>query len=105
MKSIYERLFQKMEKVRKMNDEELLYLKFKKRFSTQQLLKRFPYEKKRIAEVALLDVSDRLLYKIVKGEKILSRLTRLKKKFHQIDNITKTWEAIQLRKVEKGERR
>ena len=74
------------EGMRKMNDLELLYLKFQKRFSTQKLLRRFPYEKKRIAEVALLDVNSRLLHQLIKEKKTFGRLKVLKRKFLQIQN-------------------
>lgn len=66
-----------------MNDSELLYLKFKKRYSTQQLLTRFPRQKKRIMEVALLDVNDRTLRKIIHGRKIFRRLRELKRALHE----------------------
>lgn len=71
------------EMITMMNDSELLYLKFKKRFSTQQLLTRFPRQKKRIMEVALLDVNNRTLRKIIHGRKIFRRLRQLKRELHK----------------------
>ncbi len=73
-------------RVIEMNDQEILYLKFQKRCSTQQLLRRFPRQKRRIAEVALLDLSVRRLHRVIQpGQKgIWARLRALKKKFRQL---------------------
>ncbi|MBI3314229.1 MAG: hypothetical protein HYZ83_08350 [Candidatus Omnitrophica bacterium] len=81
-----------------MKDSELLYLKFQKRFSTQKLLKRFPREKKRIVEVALLDVNQRLLREIIKEQKMFYRLGMLRRKFHRMRRLLKekgTWRRWQ----------
>lgn len=71
------------EMIPKMNDSELLYLKFKKRYSTQQLLTRFPRQKKRIMEVALLDVNNRTLREIIHEKKVFRRLRQLKRELHK----------------------
>ena len=96
--------FQKVfEEVGKMKDSELLYLKFKKRFSTQTLLRRFPRETKRIAEVALLDVNERLLHEIVKEEKVFFRLKLLRKKFQCLQE-QGLREVRSLEKISEGRR-
>ena len=67
-----------------MSDYELLYLKFKKRFSTQQLISRLPRQKKRITEVALLDVNGRVLHKLIHQKAVWNRLHVLKKKYRRL---------------------
>ena len=71
-------------RVIKMNDQELLYLKFQRRFSTQQLLTRFPRQRKRIVEVALLDVNVRRLHELINQKRVWDRLKALRKKFREM---------------------
>ena len=64
-----------------MTYQRLFYLKYKKGISTCELIERFPQEAYRVSEVALLDVPDATLKEIIREEKALSRLMRLKKKY------------------------
>lgn len=64
-----------------MTYEEIIYLKYKKGFSTYQLFRLYPHDRDRVQEIALLDLSTDTLKDILKEEKVLSRLLRLKKKF------------------------
>ena len=72
------------ERVIEMNDLGLLYLKFQRRLSTQQLLIRFPRLRKRIVEVALLEVNARRLQKLLHEKRVWSRLRVLKKKYRAL---------------------
>ena len=67
-----------------MDDYELLSMKFTKRFSTQELLSRLPRLKKRIAEMALLDINGRVLRKLVLQKRVLDHLRVLKKEYRKI---------------------
>ena len=73
-----------LERVIKMNDRELLYLKFRKQFSTHTLLVRFPRQRKRIIEVALLEINARRLQKLIHEKKVWARLRVLKKKYREL---------------------
>ena len=73
-----------VERVNKMNDRELLYWKFQRRFSTQQLLTRFPLQRKQIAEVALLDLNFRTLHKLIHQKGLWVRIQKLKKQYREI---------------------
>jgi len=64
-----------------MTYQELINLKFKKGISTYELVCRFPKEIKRVSEVALLDVPEQTLKKVVSGKKTLNRIMDLKKRF------------------------
>ena len=64
-----------------MTYEKLFDLKFKKRLSTQELVCRYPSEIQRVSEIALLDIPEATLRKILKEKKIFERLVDLKKKF------------------------
>lgn len=64
-----------------MTYQELFDLKFKKGLSTYELVRRYPEEIERVNEVALLDVPEATLREIIREEKILTRLMRLKRKF------------------------
>lgn len=63
-----------------MTYRELFNLKFKKGFSTYELVRRYPEEIHRVSEIALLDVPEQTLRKILREEKIFNRLIRLKRK-------------------------
>ena len=65
----------------KANYQTLFDLKFKKRVSTYELVRKFPNEIGRVSEVALLDVPETVLREVVKEAKQFGRLMRLKKKF------------------------
>ncbi len=65
-------------------EKELIYLKFQRRFSTLTLLKRFPWEKKRIAEIALLDVNPQARLQLIASQKIKDHLKVLERKLRNI---------------------
>ncbi len=86
--------------MKRINDWDLLYLKYGKRFSTQSLLRHFPREKKRIEMIALLDIREPVLHEIIKQEsKMLSRLQCLKKKLQRFR------EQQRLEQFDEGERK
>lgn len=64
-----------------MTYEELFTLKFKKGFSTYELVRRFPEDVERVSELALLDVPEAILRQILGEEEAFNRLMKLKKKF------------------------
>ena len=64
-----------------MNYEKLFDLKFKKRLSTYELLRRFPNAMGQVADVALMDVPEPTLKEIVVEEKDFERLMKLKQRF------------------------
>ena len=64
-----------------MTYQMLFELKFKEGVSTVELVKRYPQAVDRVSEIALLEVPLETLREIVKEEKKLNRLMRLKKKF------------------------
>ena len=63
-----------------MTYKRIVYLKFRKKVPTQELLKRYP-DSRRVQEIAMLDIPDDLLKKIVAEEKAFNRLMRLKRRF------------------------
>lgn len=65
----------------RMTYEMLFDLKFREGLSTFELVKRFPHEISRVSEIALLEVPEKTLKQIVKEEKELKRLLRLKRRF------------------------
>lgn len=64
-----------------MTYEKLFALKYKDGVSTSELTRRFPEEIKRVSEIALLDIPESMLKRIIREEKTFHRLIRLKKKF------------------------
>lgn len=64
-----------------MTYDQLFQLKFREGISTYELVKRYPADIQRVSEMALLEVPEETLKEIVKEEKILSRLKRLKRRF------------------------
>jgi hypothetical protein len=64
-----------------MTYEKLFELKYKKRLSTYELLRRFPDATEQVADVALMDVPEPTLKEIMVEEKEYHRLMRLKKRF------------------------
>jgi hypothetical protein len=64
-----------------MDYERIFYLKFKKRLSTYELLRRFPTAMQQVADVALMDVPETTLKEIMVEEKDYLRLKRLKQQF------------------------
>lgn len=69
-----------VEGVMEMKVQELLYLKFQRRVSTLDLLRRYPREKRQIRELALLDVDEAALRQILGRRKTLRRLARLRRR-------------------------
>jgi hypothetical protein len=64
-----------------MTYETLFDLKFREGLSTFELAKRFPHQISRVSEIALLEIPEDTLRKVVKESKELNRLLRLKRKF------------------------
>jgi len=64
-----------------MTYQTLFNLKYKKGLSTYELIQRFPGQVIRVSEVALLDIPEGTLREIIREEKIINRLIRLKRKF------------------------
>jgi len=63
-----------------MTYQRLYDLKFRKGVSTYELMRRYPRHIKRVSEVALLDIPDATLREIIREEKTLCRLMRLKRR-------------------------
>lgn len=61
--------------------EKLFDLKYRQGIPTNELAHRFPEHIHRINEVALLDIPENTLRKLVQEKRILERLISLKKKF------------------------
>lgn len=59
----------------------LFDLKFREGLSTCELAKKFPGDIGRVSEIALLEVPENTLKEIVKEERELKRLLKLKKRF------------------------
>ena len=78
-----------VERMIQMNDRELLYLKFEKRFSTQKLLACFPRQRKRIIEVALLEINARRLQKLIHEKEVWARLRALRKQYRELQQQNK----------------
>src|SRR3989338_6995780 len=65
----------------KMTYREIFDLKFKKGYSTNQLLRRFPKDNGKVTEIALLQLPDQILKKMVAEEERLIRILFLKRRF------------------------
>ena len=64
-----------------MTYEQLFKLKYKKRLTTYELVRRYPRSIREVSEVALLDVPEETLQTVLQEEKTLKRVQALKKKF------------------------
>lgn len=64
--------------------EEIFELKYLKGVSTQELLRQYPEEARRVNEVALLDIPEDLLRDMIQESDVLFRLIALKRKFKEI---------------------
>ncbi len=64
-----------------MTYERIFELKFKKGFSTSELMQRFPEEADKVREIALLHVPIPLLREMVAEADLLKRIIYLKRKF------------------------
>jgi len=68
------------------NTEEMTYekiydLKFRKGFSTTELMERFPDEADKVREIALLEIPDALLKKTVPQGALREKILSLKRRF------------------------
>jgi len=66
-----------------MTYRQIFNLKYKKGYSTGELMRRFPDEIERVSEVALLDIPEDTLREIVREEEKLKRLLSLRKRLGQ----------------------
>lgn len=66
-----------------MSYQKLFELKFKKGYSTNALIKRFPREATKIREIALLQLPNTLLKETIAETGLLEKILLLKKKFLQ----------------------
>lgn len=64
-----------------MTYEKLFYLKYFKGISTYDLASQYPQDILRVSEVAMAEIPEDTLRSIVKEEKALNRLMRLKRKY------------------------
>ena len=64
-----------------MTYEKIFDLKFKKGYSTNELIEKFPAEADKVREIALLHLSTPLLKKMVSEDWLLEKLLNLKRKF------------------------
>ena len=64
-----------------MTYQKICYLKFKMKIPTQELLRKYPEDRNRVREVALLEVPAEMLREIVREEKAFEKLMRLKRRF------------------------
>jgi|GEM_PF-863754 len=61
-----------------MTYRRLIYLKFQKGWTTQELMKKFPHVIERVSEVALADLPMNVLEKVVTEKTVLDRIITLK---------------------------
>jgi hypothetical protein len=64
--------------------EKLFDLKYRQGVPTHELTHRFPKHIDRIHEVALLDIPENTLKKVVREKKVLDRLANLKKQLQKM---------------------
>ena len=64
-----------------MTYEKIFKLKFKKGYSTNELIQRFPEEADKVREIALLHLPTPLLKKTVSEAGLLEKILDLKRKF------------------------
>ncbi len=64
-----------------MTYEKIFELKFKKGYSTSELIEKFPGEADKVREIALLHLSTPTLKKTLSEEDFLKRILDLKRKF------------------------
>jgi len=61
--------------------EELIDLKYRKNIPTLKLMQRYPKQKNRVREVALLGMPEKTLRKVIQEKKLLNKLLEIKKRF------------------------
>ena len=74
---------------RKMTYQKIFDLKFREEISTLELGKRFPKERKKISRIALLELPNSLLRKLVKHEREFKKLLMLKQWLLEKRNLRK----------------
>ncbi len=65
-----------------MTYQEIFDLKYKEGLSTFDIVKQYPNEINRVNKIAMLDIPEVVLRKVVQEEKELKELLHLKKKLH-----------------------
>jgi len=60
---------------------EIFDLKFRRGYSTSELIERYPKEADKVREIALLQIPTSLLKKVVPQTEVLQRILSLKKRF------------------------
>ena len=71
-----------------MKYSKLFHLKFERGFSTYELMKQYPCDAKRIGEIALLDLDEITLKKVLPERDMVSHLMHLKQKFMPVGGVT-----------------
>ena len=66
-----------------MSYQELCYLKFRMGISTQELLRRYPQSRNAVKDVALMELPETVLKKIISEREDLKRLLDLKRQFKE----------------------
>jgi len=61
--------------------EKIFDLKFHKGCSTHELMHRFPEEADKVSRIALLQIPDRDLKRVVREARVLERILALKRRF------------------------
>jgi hypothetical protein len=64
-----------------MTYEKIFDLKFRKGYSTTELIQQFPGEADKVREIALLEIPDSLLRKTVREGELLEKILSLKRRF------------------------
>lgn len=64
-----------------MTYEKLCFLKYKKGFSTQELIKLYPQDAIQVSEVAMLDLPESILKEVLLETELFQHVMTLKKKF------------------------
>ena len=64
-----------------MTYEKIFDLKFKKGYSTNKLIQKFPQEAEKVREIALLQIPTPLLKKTLPEDELLERILNLKRRF------------------------
>lgn len=67
-----------------MTYKRLFYLKYQKGLTTYDLVRQFPSDIDRVSEVALLDVPEEILRKIVREDETFHRLMWLKRRYSNL---------------------
>lgn len=68
-------------KISYMTYRKIFDLKYKRKVPTLKLHQDFPQDQEKISEIALLELSEKTLSRLVRDEKKLERVLNLKKKY------------------------